>query len=95
MGSELSTGVFGMVSRQSRTVATKMLVSNMSASFSKPARGTIRYTCNDGIAVDDAVARAIENASSERVLCTSIGTDEMGDVVSRFEYEWWFSSRKK
>jgi hypothetical protein len=96
MASELSTGALGMIAREECAPnRPAMLVSQMKSSFSKPARGLITFKCENGLEIKEAIKIALRDASSERVLCTSKGFDEAGDQVSEFEYEWWFSSRKK
>ena len=96
MASELSTGALGMMYREEQAPnRPKMLVSEMKSTFAKPAKGLITFRCEDGLAIKEGIATAMANGSSERVVCTSKGFDESGDQVSEFNYEWWFSARRR
>ena len=65
-----------------------MLVTNMNATFTKKATGKIRFECNDGIAIKEAIQRSVETGEGQTVLVTSEGINKDGVSVSKFEFEW-------
>lgn len=88
MAAELSTGaiVIGKIRECNQRIS--MLVANNKASFSKKAKGRIRFECHQGAVVDNAVADAISTGEGQTFWMQSIGKDSEGDVVSVFDFEW-------
>ena len=73
---------------QSSGKPISMLVSNNNSTFTKKATGRITFTCNDGLKVDAAIAKAIATKEGQTVWLTSIGTNIEGVQVSIFNFEW-------
>lgn len=90
MAAEMSTGILALVHTQHRRPRISMLVLNMQASFHKKAVGKIRFICEDG----DLVLQAIEKAvsSKEGVTCetTSKGYDDQDRCIAAFKITWTF-----
>lgn len=88
MASELSTGILVMkeISESNRKIS--MLVTNMSGTFTKKAIGKIRFECNDGMLIREAIKKSIETGEGQTVIVTSEGINEEGVSVSKFKYEW-------
>ncbi|GEQ86228.1 thioesterase [Patiriisocius marinistellae] len=88
MAAELSTGalVIGEIEKSGKKIS--MLVANNKANFSKKAKGRINFTCNDGHLISEAIQKTIANGEGQTFWMKSTGTDEGGDVVSVFEFEW-------
>ena len=88
MASELSTGILVMkeISESNRKIS--MLVTNMSGTFTKKAIGKIRFECNDGILIREAIKKSIETGEGQTVIVTSEGINQEGVSVSQFKYEW-------
>ncbi len=88
MASELSTGILVMQSIEKSGEKVSMLVTNMSATFTKKAKGKIHFECNQGDLVKEAIRKAIETNEGQTITLTSEGKNEEGVSVSKFEYEW-------
>lgn len=88
MAAELSTGVLVMAAIKKSGKTISMLVLNNSANFSKKAKGRINFTCNDGEAMAQAIAKAVASGEGQTCWMTAVGTDAQGDVVSTFKFEW-------
>lgn len=88
MAAELTTGslVMSKIKRSGKPIS--MLVSNNNASFTKKATGRITFICNDGLKVDEALAKAIATNEGQTVWLKSTGTNKEGVVVSTFNFEW-------
>ena len=88
MAAELSTGALMIGKIQQSGMPISMLVTSNTANFTKKAKGRIHFTCNDGSLIDATLNKAIETGEGQTVNMKSIGTDEAGDVVSTFVFEW-------
>lgn len=88
MAAELSTGAMVISRIRASGKKISMLVANNNASFSKKARGRITFTCNDGNLIDEALQKTVETGEGQTFWMRSVGTDENGDVVSTFNFEW-------
>lgn len=88
MAAELSTGAIVMQKIKNSGKRISMLVTNHSGSFSKKATGRITFICNDGKFVDEVLERAIETGEGQTVELKSVGTNEQGEQVSIYKFEW-------
>ena len=88
MASELSTGILVMKSIDDSGKKVSMLVTNMSATFSKKATGRITFHCHDGVLIQEAINKSIQSGEGQTVVMTSEGFNGDGISVSKFEYEW-------
>jgi hypothetical protein len=88
MAAELSTGalVMRLISESGQRVS--MLVASNETRFGKKARGLIAFTCHDGALAKQALERAIASGEGQTVWMTSVGTNEQGEQVSQFRFEW-------
>ncbi|HEA19462.1 hypothetical protein LCGC14_0992030 [marine sediment metagenome] len=88
MAAELSTGA--MVINQIKESGKKisMLVQNNNANFSKKATGKIRFTCEDGHLIKEAIDKTIATGEGQTFWMQSVGVNEDGVVVSTFNFEW-------
>lgn len=88
MAAELSTGalIMSKISTSGRRIS--MLVTNNTANFSKKATGRISFSCEDGLLLDQAIAKAIETGEGQTVWMKSVGSNQDGVVVSTFNFEW-------
>ncbi|MBL7473659.1 DUF4442 domain-containing protein [Robertkochia sediminum] len=93
MAAELATGVLVMSHIKSSGKAVSMLVLNNKASFSKKAKGTIRFTCEDGEKLAGVMEEVLRSSEGQTCWMRATGRDESGDVVSVFDFEW--TLRKK
>mgnify|MGYP001948252158 FL=1 len=88
MAAELATGILVMQSIDKSKRKVSMLVTNMSATFTKKATGRIVFECNDGLAIKEAIQRSVETGEGQTVLVTSEGINKDGVSVSKFQFEW-------
>ncbi|MEL6811188.1 MAG: DUF4442 domain-containing protein [Bacteroidota bacterium] len=88
MAAELSTGALVMSCIRDSGARVSMLVANNKATFSKKAKGRITFTCNDGLAIKEAIQRTLETGEGQTCWMTAEGVDTQGDLVSRFEFQW-------
>ncbi len=88
MASELTTGILVMQSIYASELKISMLVTNMSATFHKKAKGKILFECCDGAKINLAIKKAIDTKEGQVIVLNSKGINEQGVVVSEFKYEW-------
>jgi hypothetical protein len=88
MAAELSTGALVMQSIQNSGLKISMLLINNKGSYYKKALGRITFICKDGVEIQNAIDMAIKTNEGQLCLMRSTGTDEAGDIVSDFEFEW-------
>ena len=90
MAAEMSTGILAMANTYKSNPRVSMLVVNMEATFTKKATGPIRFTCEDGKSIHEAVARAKATAEAQTVKTRSLGTNKTGETVAEFFITWSF-----
>ena len=88
MASELTTGILIMQHVNKSEKKISMLVTNMNASFNKKATGKIYFECNEGVLIKEMIKKALFTNEGQTIMLSSIGKNEEGVEVSRFEYEW-------
>ncbi len=88
MAAELSTGALVMSFIKESDATVSMLVANNEATFTKKATGRIIFTCNDGLAIKEAIQKAIETGEGQTVWMESTGINTDGIQVSKFRFEW-------
>lgn len=88
MAAEFSTGALMISKIQESGKRISMLVTSNNATFTKKAKGRIRFTCNDGKAIDELLKKAIETGEGQTLWMQSVGVNSDGVVVSTFNFEW-------
>jgi len=88
MAAELSTGALVMHKIRNSGKRISMLVANNKATFTKKATGRITFTCNQGLDIDEAIAKAIETKEGQTLWLSSAGINSAGIQVSEFHFEW-------
>ena len=73
MAAELTTGALVMSKIRTSGKKVSMLVANNNASFTKKATGRITFTCDQGVAIDEAIAKAIATGEGQTVWLNSKG----------------------
>ncbi len=94
MAAELSSGVQAIALVNEAPKPVSMLVFNMQASFTKKARTRIRFVCNDGQKIAEAINESLKTGDGKTVDVTSTGYDTAGDVVAVFKFTWTFKPKK-
>jgi hypothetical protein len=80
---------------ETRKSSVSMLLVEAKASFSKKAKGKIRFSCNEVKDAKDLIDKAISSGDGQRHWFTSIGIDDNGDEVSRFQFHWSVKSKSR
>lgn len=94
MAAELSTGVMVLDKINESGERVSMLVTNYSGRFTKKAVGRITFVCNDGLLIERALKNTIESGEPQSLVMKSVGTDEAGDQVSDYTFEWSIRLKK-
>ena len=95
MAAELSSGILALALVTDAPKPVSMLVLNMQASFSKKARTKIRFVCNDGKKIENAIKESLETGEGKTVDVQAVGFDAEGDEVARFTFTWTFKPKTK
>jgi hypothetical protein len=90
MAAEMSTGILAMAGVYKSNPRVSMLVTGMEAQFTKKATGRIRFTCNDGPAIREAVNQSKTTGEGQTIKTHSIGTNEAKEIVAEFFITWSF-----
>ena len=88
MAAELSTGALVMTAIEKSRKKISMLVMKSNATFSKKAIGRVTFRCMDGEKIGEALQEAERTGEGKTFWMTSIGTNEEGQEVSAFEFQW-------
>ncbi|WP_296382655.1 DUF4442 domain-containing protein [Winogradskyella sp.] len=88
MAAELTTGALVMKKIKESGRKVSMLVANNNASFTKKATGRITFKCEEGLKIDEAIAKAIETGEGQTVWLNANGINKDGVEVSTFNFEW-------
>lgn len=93
MAAEMSTGVLAMAHVHKRKPAVSMLVTGIEGKFHKKATGLTMFRCNDGEAIQNAIALSVSSAKGQTVKAHSVGRNKAGEDVAEFWIEWSFKVR--
>ena len=88
MAAEMSTGVLVMRKIADSEKKVSMLVTNQKGNFTKKATGKIRFECNDGALVKEAIEKSTSTGEGHVIVMKSVGYNSEGVSVSNFEFEW-------
>ena len=93
MAAEMSTGLLAWGHIYGRDTKVSMLVTGISANFSKKVTGRIFFSCNEGAAIANAVEQAVKTGEAVVLDCRSVGLDEKGEVAAEFMVKWSFKRK--
>lgn len=88
MAAELTTGALVMDKIQQSGKSISMLVLNNKASFTKKATGHITFSCEQGLEINEAIAKTIKTGEGQTIWLNSKGVNAEGQQVSEFNFEW-------
>ena len=94
MAAEFTTGTLIMNTIRDSNRKVSMLVLNNKANFSKKATGRITFSCTQGAELTKLMNELIETGTPKTIWMESIGINEAGDIVSRFNFEWTLNIKK-
>ena len=83
MAAEMSTGLLAMAHLYQRKPAISMLVIRIESQFFKKATGVTRFTCEQGMELQEAIQKAYETGESVELPVVSSGYNEQGIEVAR------------
>lgn len=88
MAAELSTGALIMQEAKDLDIKISMLVINNKANFTKKAKGKLVFSCRPSDSIKNTFQNLLETKNPQKLWLKSRGTDEQGDTVSTFDFEW-------
>lgn len=94
MAAEMSTAALAMGAVYKSKPAVSMLVIDLKATFTKKAATRIKFVCNDGEKIMQAVENAKLTGEGQTVEAKTQGFDDFGDLVSEFFITWTFKVKK-
>jgi hypothetical protein len=93
MAAEMSTGILSMAHVYQRRPAVSMLVTALEAKYFKKAVALTTFTCTDGLAIRDAVEKAVATGEAQKIIAKSVGKNDQGETVAEFLITWSFKSK--
>ena len=94
MAAEMTCGMLAFAQVYQRVPKISMLVVGTQANFLKKATGTVLFSCEDGLAIQEAIQETIATGEGKIVICKSVGRNEKGEVVAEFNFTWSFKAKK-
>ncbi len=93
MAAEMSTGLLAMMNTYQSKPSVSMLVTGLQATYHKKATGITTFSCEDGIAISNTVAEAIQSGEGKTFKAKSVGRNNVGEIVAEFFIEWSFKAK--
>lgn len=93
MAAEMSTGILAMMHTYQRQPAISLLVVKVEGNFLKKATSISTFTCDDGLAFQQAIQEAAASGKSTSVAARSTGKDKSGNIVAEFVITWSFKAK--
>ena len=84
----MSTGFLVMQEIQNSNRKVSMLVTHQEGNFLKKATGTIKYSCNEGDKIQEAIQKSIKTGEGQVIELNSKGFNESGVEVANFQFQW-------
>ena len=94
MAAEMSTGILAMANLYRRSPKVSMLVIAVEGKFYKKATGLIRFDCEEGLQIREAIERSVALATPQTIRILSSGYNNAGELVSEFWITWSFRAKQ-
>ncbi len=94
MAAELSTGILALMHVDKKNTKISMLVVGMESKFYKKSISEVKFICENGNEISDAINKALKYGNGETVVANSKGYDKNGDCVAEFNITWSFKAKK-
>jgi hypothetical protein len=94
MAAEMSTGALAMANIYKRKPAMSMLITNVESSYHKKATGKTYFTCNEGVAIKEAINTAYASATPQIIKVKSQGYNKQHELVAEFWFTWSFKVKQ-
>jgi hypothetical protein len=65
----------------------------MEVNYTKKGTGILYFTCEDGLAIQQCIEKAIETKEGQPLVCKSTGKNEAGELVAEFFFTWSFKAK--
>jgi Domain of unknown function (DUF4442) len=95
MAAEMSTGMLALLNIHKVEPAVSMLVLKVHGNYHKKAKGITSFRCEDGIAMKEAVEKAIATGEGVTLETISRGYNEKQELVADFSIVWTFKTKKQ
>jgi hypothetical protein len=95
MAAELATGALVLQKAWSTGKPISTLITSHEGEFTKKARGRIVFVCKDGEQCDMMVENAVRTGEAQTATLEVTGTDESGEVVSKYKFLWSVKLKSK
>ena len=95
MAAELVTGILMMKKIKDSGQKISMLVVKQEGTFHKKATGRINFSCEQGLAIDKVIDKAIKSKEGQSLAIRATGFDQENDMVSDFEFTWSIKLKTK
>lgn len=95
MAAEMSTGMLALMNIHKVEPPVSMLVLKVHGNYHKKATGITTFRCEDGIAMRDAVQKAIATGEGVTLETISKGYNEKQELVADFSIVWTFKTKKQ
>jgi hypothetical protein len=95
MAAEMSTGAPALVLLADTSASVSALVVSLRAGYERKLVGSGHFTFDQVADMKEALLRAAASGEPQAFTARSVGTDEAGDLVARFEIGWSFKRRQR
>ena len=95
MAAEMSSGAMLVQYTYKQKPSVAMLVSDCHAEFVKKATDVTTFTCNDGLKIRAAIEKTMETGEPEVIECRMVGTNQAGEVLTSWIFNWSVKARSK
>ncbi|HLO81360.1 MAG TPA: DUF4442 domain-containing protein [Chitinophagaceae bacterium] len=95
MAAEMSTGLLALMNLHKIDPQVSMLVLKVHGNYHKKATGITTFRCDDGLAIKQAVGKAIETGEGVMLETISRGYNENQELVADFSIVWTFKAKKQ
>ncbi|MBT8120311.1 MAG: DUF4442 domain-containing protein [Gammaproteobacteria bacterium] len=93
MAAELSTAAPVIMALKGLEANVAFIIVGLKADFSKKAKSRVIFTCEDYLAINDAISQLSEPGDTASITAETIGRDVNGEEVARFYFTWSFRVR--
>ena len=89
---EISTGMMVSLAIQGRG-RIAMLILSAEMEYTKKATTRTTFTCDEGQKILDAVQKMLDTGEAQKIVTTTVGRQENGEIVSTMRFTWSFKER--
>ena len=94
MAAEMSTGALAMANIYQRKPPVSMLITNVESTYHKKAIGKTIFTCNEGLAIKQAISTAYATSLPQTIKVKSKGYNKQDELIAEFWFTWSFKVKQ-